>query len=117
VISLSEADVRKTLKGVNTQKATGPEGISGCFFIACAEQLEGIFSDIFMSRAVAPTCFKETTIVTVPKKTEVTCLNDYRPIVFTPVMNCFERLVMAHIKARMSDTLDPLQFAHNRSTP
>jgi hypothetical protein len=30
--------------------------------------------------SVIPTCFKQTTIDTVPKKIKVTCLNDYRPI-------------------------------------
>ena len=33
-------------------------------------------------------------------------------------MKCFERVVLAHIKSRMPDTLDPLQYAYrpNRST-
>ena len=33
-------------------------------------------------------------------------------------MKCFERLVMAHIKSILPDTLDPLQFSYcpNRST-
>ena len=30
--------------------------------------------------SVIPTCFKKTTIVPVPKKTKVTCLNDYRAV-------------------------------------
>ena len=45
---------------------------------------------------VIPTCFKQTTIVPVPKKAKVTCLNDYRPVALMSVgMKCFERLVMA----------------------
>jgi hypothetical protein len=45
-----------------------------------------------------PTCFKQTTIVPVPKNVKVTFLNDYCPITLTSVaMKCFERLVMAHI--------------------
>ena len=68
---------------------------------------------------VIPSCFKQTTIVPVPKNTKVTCLNDYQPIALTSVpMKCFERLVMAHINTSIPDTLDQLQFAHcpNRST-
>ncbi|KAI4894165.1 hypothetical protein NFI96_027840 [Prochilodus magdalenae] len=60
-----------------------------------------------------------TTIVPLPKKSVVTCLNDYRPVALTPiVMECFERIVMSHIQETIPDTLDPLQFAyrHNRST-
>ena len=61
-----------------------------------------------------PTCFKQTTIVPVPKNTKVTGLNDYRPVAFTSVaMKCFERLVMAHIKTIIPEPLDPLQFAYH----
>ena len=63
--------------------------------------------------SVIPTCFKQTTIVPVPKNTKATCLNDYRPIALTSVaMKCFERLVMAHINTIIPETLDPLQFAY-----
>uniref|UniRef100_A0A8C7I238 Reverse transcriptase domain-containing protein n=1 Tax=Oncorhynchus kisutch TaxID=8019 RepID=A0A8C7I238_ONCKI len=69
--------------------------------------------------SVMPTCFKQTTIVPLPKNTKATCLNDYRPIALTSVaMKCFERLVMAHINTIIPETLEPLQFAYrlNRST-
>ena len=64
-------------------------------------------------------CFKQTTIVPVPKKVMVTCLNDYRPVALTSVaVKCFERLVMAHINTIIPETLDPIRFAYhpNRST-
>lgn len=64
-------------------------------------------------------CFKSTSITPVPKKSTVTCLNDYRTVALTPViMKCFERLVMAHLKALIPPTLDPQQYAyrHNRCT-
>ena len=57
-------------------------------------------------------------MVTVPKSSKVTCLNDYRPAALTSVaMKCFERLVMAHNNI-LPDTLDLLQFTYclNRST-
>jgi hypothetical protein len=54
-----------------------------------------------------PTCFKQTTIVPVPKNTKVTCLNDLRPIALMAVaIKCFERLVMAHINTIIPGTLD-----------
>ncbi|KAK3572910.1 hypothetical protein QTP86_010577 [Hemibagrus guttatus] len=56
--------------------------------------------------------FETTTIVPVPKKSTVSCLNDYRPIALTPiVMKCFERLIMRHNKTQLPPSLDPLQFA------
>lgn len=80
-------------------------------------QVAGVLADIFnvsLAQARVPTCFKTTTIIPVPKSPVITCLNDYRPI----ALKCFERLVMAHIKAIIPDTIDPLQLAYrtNRST-
>ena len=100
-ISLSVAIVSKTFKQVNIHKAAGPEGLPGCVLRACADQLASVFTDIFnlsLTESVIPTCFKQTTIVPVPKNTKVTCLNDYQPLALTSLaMKCLERLVMAHI--------------------
>ena len=73
VIRLSIADVSKTFKQVNIHKAAGPDGLPGCVLRACADQLTGIFTDIFnmsLIKSVIPTCFKQTTIVPVPKNTK-----------------------------------------------
>nr|XP_023667962.1 uncharacterized protein LOC111844071 [Paramormyrops kingsleyae] len=69
--------------------------------------------------AIIPTCLKTTTIIPVPKRQAVTCLNDYHPVALTPIaVKCFERLVLAHIKASIPTDLDSHQFAYhgNRST-
>ncbi|KAK3510107.1 hypothetical protein QTP70_026726 [Hemibagrus guttatus] len=76
-------------------------------------------ADVSRSSAVIPTCLKATTIIPVPKRSPVSCLNDYCPVARTPIiMKCFERLVMRHIKNLLPPSLDPMQFAHrpNRST-
>ena len=112
----------KTFKQVNIHKAAGLDGLPGCVLRTCTDQLGSVFTDIFnlsLTESVIPTCFKQTTIVPVPKNTKVTCLNDYRPIAPTSLaMKFFERLVMAHINTTISETLDPFQFAYrsNRST-
>jgi hypothetical protein len=122
VITLSTDDVSKTFRQVNIYKAAGPDGLSGCVLRACADQLASVFTDIFklsLFESVILTSFKQTTIVPVPKNTKLTCLNDYRSLALTSVaMNCFERLVMAHINTIIPETLDPLQFSYhpNRST-
>ncbi len=108
VLCLSAADVRKTLSRINPRKAAGPDNIPGRVLKDCWP----------LSQAVVPTCLKSTTIIPVPKKSPVSCLNDYRPIALTPIMmKCFERLVMQKIKNSLPKTLDPLQFAYcpNRS--
>ncbi len=121
-LCLSAADVRKTLSRINPRKAAGPDNIPGRVLKDCAAQLTDVLTDIFntsLSQAVVPTCLKSTTIIPVPKKSPVSCLNDYRPIALTPIMmKCFERLVMQKIKNSLPNTLDPLHFAYrpNRST-
>ncbi len=120
-LCLSAADVRKTLSRINPRKAAGPDNIPGRVLKDCAAQLTDVLTEIFntsLSQAVVPTCLKSTTIIPVPKKSPVSCLNDYRPIALTPIMmKCFERLVMQKIKNSLPNTLDPLQFAYrpNRS--
>ena len=72
VITLSTADVSKTFKQVNIHKAAGPEGLPGRVLRACADQLASVFTDIFnlsLSESEISTCFKQTTIVPVPKNT------------------------------------------------
>ena len=107
---------------MNPRKAAGPDGIPGRVLRACAEQLAGVFCDIFnlsLSLSVIPVCLKTATIVPVPKHSTATCLNDFRPVALTPIITkCFERLVLAHLKTCLPPTLDPHQYAyrHNRST-
>ncbi|KAK1804667.1 hypothetical protein P4O66_020056, partial [Electrophorus voltai] len=116
VLCLTAADVRRILCGVNPWKAAGPDNILGHVLRECADQLADVLTDIFnisLSCAVVPTCFKTTTIVPVPKKPTVSCLNDYRPIALTSIiMKCFERLLMRHIKSQLLPSLDALQFAY-----
>ncbi|KAL0153065.1 hypothetical protein M9458_051664 [Cirrhinus mrigala] len=94
VLCLSPADVRKTLSRVNPRKAAGPDNIPGRVLRDCAAQLTDVLTDIFntsLSQAVVPTCLKSTSIIPVPKKSPVSCLNDYHPIALTPIMmKCFE---------------------------
>ncbi|KAK3508044.1 hypothetical protein QTP70_011305 [Hemibagrus guttatus] len=115
VLCLTTADVEKTLCRVNPRKAAGPDNIPGRVLRECAEQLADVFTDIFnisLSSAVIPMCLKTSTIIPVPKKSPVSCLNDYRPVALTPIiMKCFERLVMRQIKDLLPPSLDPMQFA------
>ncbi len=56
-----------------------PDGIPCRVLRACGFQLAGVFTDIFnlsLSMSVVPSCFKTSTIVPIPKKNKITCLND-----------------------------------------
>ncbi len=122
VITVSEDEVRRALKGVNIRKAAGPDGITGRVLRSCADQLAGLFTSIFnesLATSVVPTSFKKSIIIPVPKNNKPSCLNDYRPVALTSiVMKVFERLAKSHISSSIPVTLDPLQFAYrpNRST-
>ncbi len=81
-LCLSPADVRKFLSWINPRKAAGPDNIPGRVLRDCAAQLTDVLTDIFntmLSQAVVPTCLKSTTIILVPKKSPVSCLNNYHP--------------------------------------
>ena len=107
-LSFAVADVSTTVKRGNPGKAAGPDGIPCRVLRACADQLVGVFTDIFnlsLSQSAVPTCFKMSTIVPVSKKAKVTELNDYRHVALTSViMKCFEKLVKDHITSTLPDT-------------
>ncbi len=121
-ISISVADVTRSFRWVNIHKAVGPDGIPGRVLRACTFQLARVFTDFFnlsLSLSVVPLCFKKSTIVPIPKKNKITCLNDWRPIALTPIFSkCFEKLIRDYICSVLPASLDPLQFAYrsNRST-
>ncbi len=119
-LSLSVTDVTRSFKQVNIRKAMGPDGIPGRVLKACAFQLAGIFTDIFylsLSLSVVPSCFKKSTIVPIPKKNKITCLNDWRPVALTPIFSkCFEKLIRDYICSVLPASLDPQKFAYRSST-
>ncbi|KAI5610007.1 gastrula zinc finger protein XlCGF28.1-like [Silurus asotus] len=56
-------------------------------------------NNVVARKTIPPPSDQTTTIIPVPKKSTVSCLNDYRPVALTPIMmKCFKRLVMRHIK-------------------
>ena len=121
-LTVEEHEVRRMLKGVNPRKATGPDGVPGQVLRECADQLAGVFTKIYnqsLSQAVVPPCMKTSTIIPVPKKNNISCLNDYRPVALTPIITkCFEKLIRTHISSALPPGFDPHQFAYraNRST-
>ncbi len=120
-LKISEDDVRQVFIKNKRRKAPGPDGVSPACLKSCADQLAPIFKQIFnrsLELCEVPSCFKRSTIIPVPKKPQITGLNDYRPVALTSVvMKSFERLVLAYLKASTGPLLDTLQFAYraNRS--
>ncbi|MBN3320359.1 ARRD3 protein, partial [Atractosteus spatula] len=93
-LSISRAYMCKVFKKTNPRKAPGPDAIPGRVLKACADQLADVFSDIFnlsLAQSIVPSCFKKTTIVPVPKKPRVGCLNDYRPVALSQQLGSKEK--------------------------
>ena len=112
MITLSVADVSKTFKQVNIHKAAGPDGLPGRVLRARADQLAGVFTDIFnMLQADHHIPCAQEHKGNLPKLLQTVPLTSV-------AMKCFERLVMAHINTIIPEILDPLQFGYcpNRST-
>ncbi|KAK1796931.1 hypothetical protein P4O66_000895 [Electrophorus voltai] len=68
---ITESDMKRMFKRVNTRKAVGPDGICGRVLKACADQLAPVFIDIFnlsLMLGIIPSSFKRSTIVPIPKK-------------------------------------------------
>ncbi|KAK1800136.1 hypothetical protein P4O66_006163, partial [Electrophorus voltai] len=58
---ITESDMRRVFKRVNTRKAAGPDGICGRVLKACADQLAPVFTDIFnlsLTLGIVPSSFK-----------------------------------------------------------
>ncbi len=120
-LSISIADITRSFWRVNIRKAVGSDGIPGRVLWACEFQLAGGFTDIFnlsLSLSVVPSCFEKSTIVPIPKKNKITCLNDLNDAL-TPIFSkCFEKFIRDYICSVLHASLYPLQFAYrsNRST-
>lgn len=102
--TIQQHQVLRVMRGINTSKAAGHDGVPGRVLKLCAHQLAVVFTTIFnrsLQQATVPTCLKTATIIPVPKSSAITGLNDYRPVALTPViMKCMERMVLQHVKAR-----------------
>ncbi|KAI4892579.1 hypothetical protein NFI96_008375, partial [Prochilodus magdalenae] len=87
---LTPTDIRSSV--TPRRDAGGDIEIPARVLRECADQMTDVFTDIFnisLSSATVPTCLKATTIIPMPKKSSVSCLNDYRPVALTPIiMKC-----------------------------
>ncbi len=81
-IVLQLHQVTSVLRRINTNKAAGPDKVSGRTLNSGADQLASVFLDIFnlsIQLSTVPVCLKSSIIVPVPRQTTISCLNDYRP--------------------------------------
>ncbi len=121
-ISFFVADVIRSFKRVNIRKDCG----YGWHPRPCAQKMRIPNSWVLQTSSTFPSFFlwflhasKKSTIVPIPKKNKIPCMNDSRPVALTPIFSkCFEKLIRDYICSVLPASLDPLQFAYfsNRST-
>lgn len=116
---IEKHEVRNLLRRQNCRKTAGPDSISAKTLKRGAYTLAPVFTNIFnwsLRVCSVPACFKADVIIPVPKKQNICCLDDYRPVALTlVVMKIFERLVLKNLVSTIC--LDSHQFAYkaNRS--
>ncbi len=72
-------DVNRVFRKQKSRKASGLDGISPACLKFCADQLAPIFTQIFdrsLELCEVPCCFKCSTTTAIPKKPQITGLND-----------------------------------------
>ena len=103
---------------MNGRKACGPDGIKGKILRMCFEQLGFIFSFImneWLSQHSLPSVWKQSEIIPVLKKENVTELSDLRPIALTSVvMKFMEKIILRKLRAVFDPIQDPFQFAYRQ---
>ncbi|KAI4901454.1 hypothetical protein NFI96_022824 [Prochilodus magdalenae] len=65
-LSVTPAEVRRTLRRINPRKSAGPDNIPGRVLRECADQISEVLADIFnvsLTQAAVPTCLKTATII------------------------------------------------------
>ena len=118
----SEDEVRRTLKQVNPNNASGPDNIALGVLKTSAAQLAHIFCIIFnvcFSTNTVPAAWKTICIVPVPKRPVILSLDDLCHVALTAaVMKVCVRVVLCKLDSLVKNYSDPLQFANrrNRST-
>lgn len=123
-IRIQQKEVLKTLRGLDVNKASGPDGISAVVLKTCAPELSPVLTRLFslsLKTGVVPKSWKLANVQPVPKKGSRADPLNYRPISITSLLcKCMERVLNSKLLAYLenNDLLSDRQygFRRNRST-
>ncbi|XP_045105469.1 uncharacterized protein LOC123500981 [Portunus trituberculatus] len=119
-VVITEDDVGRLLRGVNTRKAPGPDGLSPHILKNCATELTTPLTLIFrqcLQTGEWPSLWKEARITPVHKKRSRAEPGNYRPIsLLSVVSKIFERIIGEQINKYLEENhlLSPKQFGFRK---
>ena len=100
-IVLTPHEVELVLEVLPVGKASGPNGLSNRILKELSHQLASPFCSLFndsLHKGVVPVSYKEAHVCPVPKKGDLSAVNNYRPIsLLNSEDKLFERLVFKHL--------------------
>ena len=106
----------RTLKRLDTSKATGPDGTSAHVLKACASQLvlplSRLFSLCFRS-GIQPSSWKVANVVPIHKKKSRSALSNYRPISLLMILSKLMETIVSRSVTNFlerNSILSPCQF-------
>ncbi|XP_076849645.1 uncharacterized protein LOC143497901 [Brachyhypopomus gauderio] len=109
-VTISESDVRKALKQVNSRKAAGPDGIPGRVLKSCADQLAPVFITIInlsLTHSIVPRCFKKSDAIAYILHTILTHLDNgkgnYAHLLFVDYSSAFNTIVPSRLVMKLCD--------------
>jgi hypothetical protein len=121
-ISFNYIDTLQVLLSIDTNKAVGPDNVSGLLLKECAHELAVPLTIIFnrsLCSGVFPEMFSKANVAPVFKAGDRTDVTNYRPISLLPLISkLFEKLVHSHVFNHVKMYINDCQhgFVKGRST-
>ncbi|KAJ0177088.1 hypothetical protein K1T71_007097 [Dendrolimus kikuchii] len=124
-IHIRQKEVRKTLKALDVNKASGPDGIPAIVLKTCAPELTPILTRLYrlsLKTGLVPKSWKQANVQPVPKKGSRADPVNYRPISITSILcKSMERILNVRLLAYLeaNDLLmkakeeSPIVFIHD----
>ena len=119
-VIVSEDAVRRHLRGVNTKKAPGPDGVSPHLLRRCSDELTSPLTQIFrqcLQTGEWPAQWKEARVTPVHKKKSRSEPGNYRPISLLSIISkIFERIIGEQLTSFLEENHlhSPKQFGFRK---
>jgi Reverse transcriptase (RNA-dependent DNA polymerase)/Endonuclease-reverse transcriptase len=116
--------VRRILQSLETNKASGPDGIPPIVLKKCAAELTPVLCRLFQlsfSAGIFPACWKLAHVQPIPKKGDSSCPSNYRPIALISVLSkVMEKVInvqlLSYLESAKLISDHQYGFRKNRST-